>query len=478
MSPDMSENTNGSETNNSSIIEPVRVRKRRGKPSLFGGRRIPIAPAIGIGFVILALISIPIVPLAMGIPQDTVQQSMMAELPDRANGAYLTISNGDQSGVVKLFPWSFALDEFPTESPSVNPFHLKSFLISQKGLDQSENYKLFHMEDGDRIPLHAEEVSFQRQLILTPDEPLERGDYMLDIPIGGMFAGREYYYFRVDPAITSLPPLVSKSSNLIVDIDTSIQTSSSTASNKLLEVFPLSAAGISGLMALIMIKRMRQKVRPQEAAWALAFVMFAIASASQVVGDIYGWTANLARLYYVLGATLVVGWLGLGTWFILVNKPWLRSLGLYAMILLSGYGVGLVSLTPINIAHLPSDGWHALIKPTPLTLLTILINSTGTLILVGGALWSAWIFWRKRIMKQRMVGLILLAAGTLVVAAGGSLTRLGHPQYLYIAMSIGIGFMFLGYLKTIQPNAKSLRNKIKAPSVNPEENRPSLQVRA
>lgn len=51
-------------------------------------------------------------------------------------------------------------------------------------------------------------------------------------------------------------------------------------------------------------------MRPHEAAWALAFLMFAVAATSQVIGDLVGWTSSLARPYYVIGATLVVGWLG------------------------------------------------------------------------------------------------------------------------------------------------------------------------
>ena len=89
-----------------------------------------------------------------------------------------------------------------------------------------------------------------------------------------------------------------------------------------------------------------------------------------------------------------------------------------------------------------------------LTIITIAVNSVGTLVLVGGALWSAWVFWRKRMMRSRMVGLLLIAGGALAVAAGGSLTRFGHQQYLYIAMSIGIAIMFWGYLKTIQVEKK------------------------
>jgi hypothetical protein len=439
------------------------------------GRRIPLAPAFGIGLVILALISIPVVPLMMGIPQETVQQSMMAKLPDKATGAYLDVGNGEQSGVVKLFPWSFAVDEFPAESPAVNPFHLHSLLVSQKGLDEAVNYQLFHLQDGDQIPLQAEEISFQRQLRLTPTEPLEPGDYMLDIPIGGMFSGREYYYFRVDPAIVTLPPMAEDPNNLVISEVSDNATPISSGSSGWLEAFPLSSALISAMMALVMLRRMRQKVRPHEAAWALAFVMFAVAAASQVIGDLVGWTPTLARLYYVTGATLVVGWLGLGTWLVVVRKPWLRSVGLWAMILLSGYGLGLVSLSPVDSANLAELGWHALTKPATLTVLTITINSLGTLVLVGGALYSAWAFWRKRIMRDRMLGLILLAAGTLVVAAGGSLTRLGHEQYLYIAMSSGVALMFWGYLKTIRP-ATAAHPEASVARLAPPD--PSQQVQA
>jgi hypothetical protein len=37
------------------------------------------------------------------------------------------------------------------------------------------------------------------------------------------------------------------------------------------------------------------------------------------------------------------------------------------------------------------------------------------------------------------------------VAAGGSLTRLGHYEYLYIAMSTGVGLIFLGVLRSRRP---------------------------
>jgi hypothetical protein len=91
----------------------------------------------------------------------------------------------------------------------LKPYQVEALLISQKGLDNPENYRLFYLDDGAAIPLHYEEIAFQRQLRLAPDKPLDAGTYVLDIPAGGMFAGREYYYFRLDPVATDLPTTAS-----------------------------------------------------------------------------------------------------------------------------------------------------------------------------------------------------------------------------------------------------------------------------
>ena len=435
----------------SSAALALYLRRRFPRPKIENAEQsrihIPRGLMVGVAAILVVLFSIPLAPLVGGIPNGQAQQKMMADLPDRAAGAYLSLSDGQQAGNLKLFPWSFPVEDFPDESPVVNPAQVRSLTIRQKGLAEPESYLLYHFEDEDfhPVPLKTQVLEFQRELMLTPAEPLETGTYMLDIPTGGMFAGREYYYFTVDPAVTALPPLAT------AETKTSRPEPGGGSSPIWLEILPLSAAVISGWMALVMLRRMRQKVRPQEAAWAVAFAMFAVAASMQVVGDVIGWTPAMARIYYICGATLVVGWLGLGTWLILVHRPWLRNLGTWGMILLTGVAIGLVSQAPVQLTALAETGWHALEKPALLTILTIGLNTVGTLVLVGGALWSAWVFWRKGIMKGRMVGLIFIAVGALTVAAGGSLTRLGHEQFLYAAMSVGVGLMFWGYLKTIQP---------------------------
>ena len=79
-------------------------------------------------------------------------------------------------------------------------------------------------------------------------------------------------------------------------------------------------------------------------------------------------------------------------------------------------------------------------------LLTILLNIYGTLTLVGGALYSAFLFWRKRILANRMFGNILIAAGALSPAMGGTFLRAGLTDLLYLSELIGAILMFIGFL--------------------------------
>jgi vacuolar-type H+-ATPase subunit I/STV1 len=78
-------------------------------------------------------------------------------------------------------------------------------------------------------------------------------------------------------------------------------------------------------------------------------------------------------------------------------------------------------------------------------LLTILLNIYGTLTLVGGAIYSAFLFWRKKILANRMYGNILIAAGALSPAVGGTFLRAGLADILYLSELIGAVLMFIGF---------------------------------
>ena len=86
-------------------------------------------------------------------------------------------------------------------------------------------------------------------------------------------------------------------------------------------------------------------------------------------------------------------------------------------------------------------------------LLTIPFNTYGTLGLAGGAIYSAWLFWRKRVLLNRVVGNLLIGLGGLLPAFAGIMSRLGIPRSLYVGLFLGAVLMFAGFVQTNRPEA-------------------------
>ena len=58
-------------------------------------------------------------------------------------------------------------------------------------------------------------------------------------------------------------------------------------------------------------------------------------------------------------------------------------------------------------------------------------NITGSFFLLGGALLSIWRFARKREFAYRMWANVLIALGTVIIGAMGSMARAGNTVGLY-----------------------------------------------
>jgi hypothetical protein len=106
---------------------------------------------------------------------------------------------------------------------------------------------------------------------------------------------------------------------------------------------------------------------------------------------------------------------------------------------------------PLDSARLPAVGWQALERGPFLVALATTINAGGTVVLSGGALYSAWTLRATGGSARRATGCVLIAVGTLVVALGGTVSRFGRPEYLYLAMTLGIAIIFCGVVLTRQP---------------------------
>ena len=215
-------------------------------------------------------------------------------------------------------------------------------------------------------------------------------------------------------------------------------------------VFPVISAVLAALCAIVIGRDALRRPRPDKQAWFIAFVMFALAAGADAYGREFGWSEALARLYYMTGPALVVAFLAIGELYLLFpNRMGRFAPG--AAILLTATWITMVLSAPIDSTLLASEGWEAIDRSGALRVMSIAINVIGTLIIVGGLLWSVWRFQRTGSHRNRMIGCLLIVVGTLTVAMGGTLTRFGQYEYLYIAMSVGIALIFGGVLWTRRP---------------------------
>ena len=213
---------------------------------------------------------------------------------------------------------------------------------------------------------------------------------------------------------------------------------------------PALTAVIAALCAAFVAWDALRRPSPERVSWTAAFLLFTAAAVCEVVGAAIGWTPTLVRTYYLAGAVLVVGVLALGELYLLLPGR-MPAISPGVSLLIVAVAATAVWSAPIDSARLPALGWRALERGPFLVALAATINAGGTIVLAGGALYSAWKLRASGGSGRRAAGCVLIAVGTVAVALGGTLTRLGRPEYLYLTMAVGIAIIFAGIMLTRQP---------------------------
>jgi hypothetical protein len=221
-------------------------------------------------------------------------------------------------------------------------------------------------------------------------------------------------------------------------------------------IVPLLSGFISFVFAFFVLKRYMQRKGTYLLLWGIGGIFYGIGGLCEAYNGAIGWNPLVFRLWYLFGAILVAAWLGQGTVFLLAKRKWANTL-LVILILASLYGVYKVftaQLDPalmIASAQTGSELSGRAITSSGVRVLTPFFNIYGTFTLVGGAAYSAFIFWRKRVLLHRTIGNILIAVGAILPAFGGLFSRLQFPGALYIGELVGILLLFAGFLRATTP---------------------------
>jgi hypothetical protein len=193
--------------------------------------------------------------------------------------------------------------------------------------------------------------------------------------------------------------------------------------------------------------------RRQDSAWHLAWwtagvFLFGVGTITETIIGMFGWSEGVFRVWYVAGALLGGAPLAQGTVYLLLKRRTAHVLSavLITVILIASV---CIMLSPINFSVVepfrPSGKalawqWVRLFSP--------FVNTYALIFLVGGAGWSAWKFKKSSVTRNRFVGNVLIAVGALLPGIGGSFTRFGLVEVLYVTEFIGLVLIYIGYRKT------------------------------
>ena len=219
---------------------------------------------------------------------------------------------------------------------------------------------------------------------------------------------------------------------------------------------PFLSSIISFIFAILVFKRYLARKGTHLILWGIGMVFYGIGGFCEAYYGAFGWNPQIFRLWYLFGAVLVAAWLGQGTVYLLANRK-LANVLMVLLALGSLYGLARVFTTNLDPSlmtvsmHTGSElSGHAITTPG-VRILTPFFNLYGTVTLVGGAAWSAWVFWRKRILLHRTIGNILIAVGAMLPAFGGTFSRFGLPGALYLGELLGTVLMFIGFMRATTP---------------------------
>lgn len=225
----------------------------------------------------------------------------------------------------------------------------------------------------------------------------------------------------------------------------------------IMSFLPLVSALVSFVFAFFVFRRYLVRHGTYLLFWAIGMVFYGIGGLCEAYYSILGWSPLIFRMWYLFGAVLVAAWLGQGTVYLLVKKPMVATILTVLLVLGSLYaafrvfGAQLDPTLMTSSLHTGSELSGKAITSAGVRTLTPIFNVYGTVTLVGGALYSAYIFWRKRVLLHRTLGNILIATGALLPAFGGTFSRMGVPGALYLSELLGAILLFVGFLRATTP---------------------------
>jgi hypothetical protein len=218
---------------------------------------------------------------------------------------------------------------------------------------------------------------------------------------------------------------------------------------------PIATTILCVFFAPVVFRRWQdRKPAPHLFWWSLGIAAYGLGTLTESLTTLFGWNEWVFRGWYITGALLGGAPLAQGTVFLMFSRRTATRMA---------YAVGAVILVAATVVILsPID--YSLVETHRLTggvmewrrarLFSPFINTYAAIFLIGGAVMSAWRYKGDPEARHRFIGNCFIAVGALLPGIGGTATRFGHTEVLYVMEFVGIILIWIGYRYNVMPGAR------------------------
>ena len=185
--------------------------------------------------------------------------------------------------------------------------------------------------------------------------------------------------------------------------------------------------------------------------WAIGIATYGVGTFTEATTTLVGWNEPTFRAWYISGALLGGAPLAQGTVYLLLGKRTAHILTtlLIAYVIMASV---FVVLSPIDYSQVEAHRltgrvlqWQWVRAFSPV------VNLYAVVFLIGGAILSALRYSTDPSTRHRVYANILIAAGAILPGIGGTATRMGYVEVLYVTELVGLLLTWMGYRMSVRP---------------------------
>jgi hypothetical protein len=221
---------------------------------------------------------------------------------------------------------------------------------------------------------------------------------------------------------------------------------------------PIATTVLAIVFSTVLFRRWRERGGAHLLWFFVGGLTYAAGTFTESWTTLFGWNEGIFRAWYITGALMGGAPLAQGAAYLHVPHRTADRLSL-ALVLAIGISAAFVVASPLHLdlvePHRLSGkvlawSWVRAFSP--------FINTYAFIFLVGGAARSAWRYAKSAETRNRFIGNVLISVGALLPGIGGTFTRFGYTEVLYVTEFIGLAMIFAGYRIVVGAPSSLLTN--------------------